>query len=415
MKVFFILDKWCNGDRKYGASAWESNFVSTFKASGLGEFCIFHFDEFHDAHPFARLGDANKELLRQLKVERPDFIFLVIYRHPSETDLLIQVSTLIKIRDVLQTPIVTIFGDLEHPNQVSVMRSIEPYVSLILYTALAAPGIRLKLKKLHYSWVPKNENHFFDANLVRKYDVSYLGSPKRERIHLVDHLRSSGVDVWSGGGERNENISIDKYAQILNESKISLSFSRAERCHVTNARAFEVTACNSLLLEQAGMETPKIFRPFDEYIPFFSFKDCADKAKYFIRNERERNEIAANAHKKYLQQFSSKRFWMEIVNYVNEQKSGRYLNDDNLIYGHLSGQEFFLKPQMHVIAPTFSRLDYDRFPFFLQIYYLLLDKVMTNSLAYLIYRSCTQVFDFPERIVRKATRTFNQQFLRRLD
>jgi len=409
MKVFFILDKWCDGDRRYGESAWESNFVSTFKAAELGELCVFHFDEFHELHPFAPSGEANEELQIQLKIERPDVIFLVIYRHPTEADSIIKISTLRKIRDQLHIPIVTIFGDLEHPNQVSVMRSVEPYVSLILYTALTPPGIRLNLKKLHYSWVPKNEKHFFDANLARKYDLSYLGSPKKERIRLVNYLRSNGVDVWSGGGERNQNISIDEYVRVLNESKISLSFSRAERCHVTNARAFEVIACNSMLLEQAGMETPKIFRPFEEYIPFFSFKDCADKAKYFIKNERERNEISANAHKKYLQQFSSKRFWMEIVKFIDDQRGGHRLSDDAFMLSQLRGEEFFSTPKMNVIAPSFSRRDYDRFPFIFQIYYRLLDKAMTNSLPYFVYRCCTQAFDLPGRIVNKAIRTFNLQ------
>jgi spore maturation protein CgeB len=268
MRVFFILDKWCHGNKKFGESAWETNFITSFISLGIeNEHHAFHFDKFHDDHPS---DNANKALIEAIKLFSPDFIFLVIYERPGYTDKIINIESLEYIKSVIKIPIALIFGDLEHQEQVDILLIIEKFAALILYTAIAAPGKRINCDKLRYTWVPKDQKYFFKNEYSKKYDLTYFGSPKPERIILVNYLKKNNLDVFSAGGERQDNLPIMDYADSIRSSKICLSFSRAGSCHVINARVFEVISCGSMLLEQAGSETPKLFKPYVDYIPFFS-------------------------------------------------------------------------------------------------------------------------------------------------
>jgi len=405
LKVFFILDKWCHANKKFGTSAWESNFVTSFSSLNEHEFSVFHFDEFRDLNPGI---SANPSLVKCIKNETPDFIFLVIYEEPSYQDKIISLQSLAYIRDNLKIPIVTIFGDLEHAAQVKILNILEPFVSLILFTALAPPGIRIKNQKLKYSWVPKNPQVFYAMDgIVKSRDVSYFGTPKPDRLRVVKYLaKNSAINVSVGGGERQENIPVQEYASLIRQSKICLSFSRAANCHVTNARVFEVISCNSMLLEQAGMETPKILVPYTDYVPFFSKADCLDKAIYFLRNEIEREEIAKNAHSKYLNFYTARRFWDEIFEFALANKvSPKTIANENLQNKpNLSGNSFWGQSILKRSIPEFDESQYTKFPIAYRISYPILNQFMVSGPLYLLFRLWWKCIEFIRRVIRKIYR-----------
>ncbi len=103
-----------------------------------------------------------------------------------------------------------------------------------------------------------------------------MGSPKKERLKLIKYLNNRNIKITVFGGGRNSNISVKEYANYNKKSKISMSFSQNSSCHVINARTFETLACNSMPLEE-GVETPKFFIPFDDYVPYYSRRDCEEK------------------------------------------------------------------------------------------------------------------------------------------
>lgn len=402
MKAFFILDKWCQANKTFGPSAWEENFVTSFSSLGNYDSIVFHFDEYHDAFP----GDsANQALMQSLQREAPDFIFLVIYERPGTSDKIISLETLRIIKEQLQIPIVTIFGDLEHIEQVKILETIEPYMTLVLFTALAPPGIRLNNPKLKYSWVPKSPVYFYrDINAVKINELAYFGSPKSNRIRLINYLERRGIPVLNGGGERQENIPVQDYAQNIRESKVCISFSRAAYCHVTNARVFEVISCGSMLLEQEGMETPKILKPFNDFIPFFSRKDCFEKAQYYLQNNAEREEISLNGYLKYQALFSSERFWLNIFEYLEASKKGQLFVSLPEVSSSQSGKNFWIQSILHRTIPIFNADQYKGFNNFRLIHYQFLDKVMVTPSLYLIYRWLCRCIECPRRILVKIKR-----------
>lgn len=391
MKVFLVLDKWCHGNKRFGISAWESNFLNSFIGLGNGyDKKVFHFDEFRDENPKDR---ANKELINQIQLYEPDIVFLVLYEMPSNNDKIIDIQSLEIIKNKLEIPIVTIFGDLEHNSQVRILKRIDQYLTLALFTALTAPGVRLNNSKLKYTWVPKDERVFYgDKSITKDIEISYYGSPKPERMKLVSYLLDREINMITGGGERQENIPVKEYANLLRRSKISLGFSRAANCHVTNARAFEVIACNSLLLEQEGMETPKLLKPYEDYIPYISNKDCVDKAKYYLKNESERIEISNNGYNKFRNLYSSKRFWEDIFYFINN-------NEKPKIKSYLNYNEYWSNNIIDRQIPEFLVREYSNFPKKIVLKYKILTIIMENRILYNFFGFYSYIINIPIRLI----------------
>ena len=82
----FIIDKWCSGNKLFGVSAWENNFIETHEQYANKSASAFHFDEYREMY---NDHNANETLLSILKIDRPDYIFLVIYELPTESDRII--------------------------------------------------------------------------------------------------------------------------------------------------------------------------------------------------------------------------------------------------------------------------------------------------------------------------------------
>ena len=131
-------------------------------------------------------------------------------------------------------------------------------------------------------------------------------------MNSINYLRASGINVYAIGGERHDHLDVSEYANILRRSKITLGFSRSSSYHVINARAFEATLCGALLLEEEGVETPQMFTPYVDYVPYDSLDDLVVKAKYYLANENARNVIAESGCGKCHVRYSAQHFWQSV-------------------------------------------------------------------------------------------------------
>ena len=309
--VLFILDKWCMSNPAYGISEWESNLWNSLESTGLAKYEKFHFDEYYSI--YHETGDA--ALVRKCLDYKPAMVFLVIYRFPGSDPNVPTFKTLDIIRNQLNIPMIAMFSDLEMPEQIKISKIILPFVDFNICTATSAAVSRIaQPRKYLYSWVPKDSRIFYNPNIERDIPISYVGFPRPERLAPIDSLRLNGIDIYQTGGERQQHISTDKYAQIFKRSRITLSFSRIGYSHVTNARAIEATLCGAMLLEQEGFETAKLFIPFVDYIPYTSRKDLVDKAKYYLEHDDERRAIADNGCRRSHENYSATSFWKIVLN-----------------------------------------------------------------------------------------------------
>ncbi len=328
--VLFVLDKWCEGNPNYGTSEWESNLWESLKSSGLTTCETFHFDEYY--HLYQQAGDD--ALIRKCLDYKPDIVCLVIYKIPGSDFKVPTLRTLEIVRHQLNISTVAIWGDLQSPQQVEISKMILPFVDFNVCTASSATVSRIgqplkTSQKYTYFWVPKDSRCFYNPGVERGIPISYVGSPKPERLSAIDSLRRSGIDVYQTGGERQQHISTEQYAQILMRSKIGLSFSRSGHSHVTNARAFEATLCGAMLLEEEGFETAKLFIPFVDYVPYSSHKDLIEKAKYYLIHDHERQAIADNGCRKSHENYSATRFWRIVLNRALKSTNSETAFDGN--------------------------------------------------------------------------------------
>ena len=66
-------------------------------------------------------------------------------------------------------------------------------------------------------------------------------------------------------------------------------------------RTFEVPACNSFLLAERTDEHAELFREDQEAVFFETPDELVDKARYYVRNAKAREEIAGRGGRKILE------------------------------------------------------------------------------------------------------------------
>ncbi len=410
--VLFILDKWCASNPDHGISEWESNIWGSLESTGLAICEKFHFDEYYSLYHEA--GDA--ALVQKCLDYKPDIVCLVIYRFPDSNPNVLTIHTLDIIRHKLKIPMIAIWGDLEIPEQIEISKMILPFVDFNVCTASSAAVSRIAqpLKYL-YSWVPKDAIYFYNPGIERDISLCYVGSPKSGRLAAINCLRRNGINAYQGGGERQQHFSTKQYAQIFMRSKIALSFSRAWYSHVTNARAFEVTLCGAMLLEQESFETAKLFTPFIDYVPFYSRKDLVEKAKYYLAHDDERRAIADNGCRRSHEKYSATNFWRIALNKaLNPEKSEQGFNENIL---KLTPERLSKLPLSHSLKLRLLNYSYSNFVIIHNIsiiQYLIISKFALWWRASIYFLRLLSKTRFIETILKHSLKHSPKWFLRML-
>lgn len=124
-----------------------------------------------------------------------------------------------------------------------------------------------------------------------------------ELIHPLDIDKNIDVGFCGNIGNRGHVInSLDKYnikkdifvigddmVNAINSYKIHLN------CNISNDinyRTFETTGCNTLLLTNYTPGLEKLFEIDKEIIVYDSIEDLDNKVKYYLENDKKREEIA---------------------------------------------------------------------------------------------------------------------------
>lgn len=317
-KILVVADKWCFGNINWGLSAWEGNVWQSLQAVNLAEVEVFHFDEYYRINGVK--GD--EALLKKVAEFRPQLIYLVIYNFPDHSNG-ISLKTLETIKKCFSVLFFAIWGDFQSEEVVKLSDVYEPYIDFDMFVATSAvfrrwQDMKKDTKKFSYFWVPKNPRYFYNPNRPRDLELSFLGGMNPDRLRKIRYLEKHGIKVYWDGGERQNNLPVEKYAEIFQRSKIVLNYSRSGHISFTNARTFEVTNCAAMLLEEASPETVKLFIPYVDYVPYFSNKDLLKKARYYLQNEAERTKIANSGYFKTQQHYSAYRFWKIVLAKANE-------------------------------------------------------------------------------------------------
>ncbi len=143
-------------------------------------------------------------------------------------------------------------------------------------------------------WVPPAcDPELHEEKAEKKlYDIGFVGSLNPERVHLLNELRQRFNTYY-------ERCFLEKMAEVLSQSKIVFHNSAKNGLAM---RVFEVLASGSMLLtdEAKGSGLTDLFQDRKHIVIYRSEKELLELADYYLKNDDERKEIAAEGMKKVL-------------------------------------------------------------------------------------------------------------------
>ena len=328
MKILLNAMKYDYGDPKRGFSFEYETFHKTMVDSGYE---VFLFD-FMTICKEKGKEEMNKLLLEAVEKEKPDMVFTILYADEFLP------ATLRKIRDDHGRSIAWMCDDKWRWNDFGgkICKNFN-------YTVTTDPDSIWKYESIGYKgailsqWACSPQIHK-KLDIKKDIDVSFIGLANPWRRYVIKFLAKKGINVECfGHGWGNGRVDQKKMIEIFNRSKINLNLSNASKSdfryltHVNlqldkektwkqniynifgpqidfllskknkedmKARFFEVTGCSGFLLSYNVDHLDKYFEIGEEIVCYKSPDDLAEKIKYFLENEKERDEIAEKGYKR---------------------------------------------------------------------------------------------------------------------
>lgn len=158
---------------------------------------------------------------------------------------------------------------------------------------------------------------YSDFHRDKDLDFTFAGQIYRSRVESCRYLRKrSGLKVFGLGSVRvrwplmnteagrfvarrigplNRPISFEQVHDIWNRSRISytpMGASRNPGLLQIKGRTFEMGLSGTMMLCQHSPSLERYYEPHREFVPFETLEDCAEKARWYLRNESARAKIA---------------------------------------------------------------------------------------------------------------------------
>lgn len=259
----------------------------------------------------------NKKLLEVFEKEKPDLV-LVLKGNFLWPD------TIKAMSDSKKSILFCFNGDdpfnLASPGASNrhILSSIPYYDCYFIWTrSLIEPLIKVGAKMV--KWLPFG----FDADLhypielsVREKgsysnDLAFVGNWDKERERWLAELLDFDLDIW---GEyywktrcRNKALRMrwhktamygEEMSKALNSSKISLNILRRQNKGRHNMRTFEAAACGAFVLAERSAEAKEFFAEDKEAVYFSTPDELREKARYYLKNNEERNKLARKGYER---------------------------------------------------------------------------------------------------------------------
>jgi len=297
MKILCILGKYQYGDSSRGLSTEFFSFIPAFENL---EHEVVLFDSL-DKNRYKNFIDMNQSLVDVVEREKPEIIFSVLLGYEIWTE------TLDYIRGKIGCKIVNWCTDdswkfKEHS------KFIGKHVDLMVttYEEFLPKYKDLKINSLLSGWaVPFQWSQIPMHAEKCKYDVTFVGTAHGSRKQYVSEIKNSGINVECfGHGWENGSVEAEEIPKIFNTSKISLNFSNSNGENQIKARTFEVPGCGGFLLSGNAKNLENIYENKKEIVIFNNIEECINEIKYYLANEKSRDEIAYRGYEKTIREYT---------------------------------------------------------------------------------------------------------------
>ena len=179
------------------------------------------------------------------------------------------------------------------------------------------------LTNVHHLPTAVDTKHYSRAKIRKRYDISFIGSHSVHREDILSQLEVNGLHIFGKGWQNNSSISqwhkndnIDS-AQlhsgafgrhtnlVFNQTKVNLNIhSTLGKDHSIGSRIFETLSAGGFLLSDWIDEIDNFFEPDKHLVCFHTVEEMNEKAKFYVNNDRARNEIADAGYEHVLKHHS---------------------------------------------------------------------------------------------------------------
>lgn len=135
-------------------------------------------------------------------------------------------------------------------------------------------------------------NVYRNLNLEKEYDVVVPATirpdvyPNRNKVNSM--VKRMGLRCLTG-----KKVWHNKYIQVINQSKIAVISTNV--FNSPNMKFTEFTSCGAFVLTDKPADWDELgFKDGEHLVLYTSIEDLKDKIKYFLKNDKERKQIAYN-------------------------------------------------------------------------------------------------------------------------
>lgn len=291
--------------------------------------------------PLERAADLgrkrfNRELLEKTELEKPDLIFCFMYSDELDPAAL----------EALKKKTVTLawFAD-DHWRFWNYTRRYAPRFSWAVTTYAKAVPLYRRIgaaNVIHSQW-GANLALYRPATVpaARTGDVSFVGGWSRPRAKIVAALEKRGIAVEAyGNGWPRGRLSFNEMIALFGKSKINLALNpvpgfwnanslgrllfrasgrrivpdihpvqnaRAWLCRGVRqikARHFEIPACGGFVMTEPADDIESYYAPDREMVFYRTVPELAEKIRYYLAHEDERERIARAGYERTIREHS---------------------------------------------------------------------------------------------------------------
>lgn len=333
-KVLFVMEKYCDADPKCGPTNSESQLVGAIESTELvSETKHFYFDVLCQKLGKEKMGLL---LIEDCKIFEPDLVIYTPIGGLLGYELNPTDGTLNEIRN-RGMRLYTCLWDTEGREWETGTRWLPTADGvLVLDTVVRAQHYKNDPRIIQaYSAIDSRD--FYNKGLERDIDVSFIGAVDLagvrwpQRIQHINFLRSSGINIFVAGGQRQKRISWEEYSSLLNRSKISLNWALNPGTGTSQikGRVFETMSCGAMLLEDDGIQTNEFFEPDEEFVTFHDQQDLLNKLHYYLAHDDERRAIAESGYEKATKIYNARNMWGHLFRKMGFKISDDLVADEN--------------------------------------------------------------------------------------
>ena len=146
-----------------------------------------------------------------------------------------------------------------------------------------------------------------------KHDTVFIGTALDHRVGSIAKLMNREalrIDVYGGRWNRHLVYYLHRqyfhghgglaYPLIVSGSQICLGYVSSSNCDEYNGRSFEIPACGGFFLAERTPAHQELYREGEEAEFFGSDEECAEKIRFYLRNDGKRLKIAQAGYERCL-------------------------------------------------------------------------------------------------------------------